>query len=70
VQECRELVNPLDHQGLLSGSVSTLPADTEGLDDDALLAELGIEIDAPPDHRVEARSLNGIKEGSGRHDEP
>ena len=48
VQECRELVKPLDHQGLLSGSVSTLPADTEDLDDDALLAELGIEIDAPP----------------------
>ncbi len=48
VQECRELVKPLDHQGLLSGSVSTLPADTEDLDDDALLAELGIEIDTPP----------------------
>jgi hypothetical protein len=48
VQECRELVEPLDNQGLLSGSVSTLPADTEDLDDDALLAELGIEVDAPP----------------------
>tara|TARA_R110001599_G_scaffold147596_1_gene331084 strand:- start:73 stop:1263 length:1191 start_codon:yes stop_codon:yes gene_type:complete len=48
VQECRELVEPLDHQGLLSGSVSTLPVDTEDLDDDALLAELGIEVDAPP----------------------
>lgn len=48
VQECRELVEPLDYQGLLSGSVSMLPADTEDLDDDALLAELGIEVDAPP----------------------
>lgn len=48
VQECRGLVEPLDYQGLLSGSASTLPADTEDLDDDALLAELGIEIDAPP----------------------
>tara|TARA_R110002012_G_scaffold219568_4_gene391033 strand:- start:7296 stop:8486 length:1191 start_codon:yes stop_codon:yes gene_type:complete len=48
VQECREVVEPLDYQGLLSGSVSTLPADTEDLDDDALLAELGIEVDAPP----------------------
>ena len=48
VQECRKLVEPLDYQGLLSGSVSTLPADTEDLDDDALLAELGIEVDAPP----------------------
>lgn len=48
VQECRELVEPLDYQGLLSGSVSMLPADTEELDDDALLAELGIDVDAPP----------------------
>ncbi|TDL83802.1 GIY-YIG nuclease family protein [Meridianimarinicoccus aquatilis] len=48
VQECRDLVEPLDHQGLLSGSISTLPADTDDLDDDALLAELGIEVDAPP----------------------
>mgnify|MGYP003635418633 CR=1 FL=1 len=48
VQECRELVEPLDHQGILSGSASTLPADTDDLDDDALLAELGIEVDAPP----------------------
>lgn len=48
VQECRELAEPLDHQGLLSGSVSTSPADTDDLDDDALLAELGIKVDAPP----------------------
>lgn len=48
VQECRELVEPLDNQGLLSGSASTLQADTEDLDDDELLAELGIEVDAPP----------------------
>ena len=48
LQECRELAEPLDHQGLLTGSVSTSPADTDDLDDDALLAELGIEVDAPP----------------------
>jgi Meiotically Up-regulated Gene 113 (MUG113) protein len=48
VQECRELVEPLDTQGLLSGSALTLQADTEDLDDDALLAELGIQVDAPP----------------------
>lgn len=48
VQECRELVEPLDYQGLLSGSVPSLPADTEELDDDELLAELGIDVDAPP----------------------
>jgi len=47
VQECRELAEPLDHQGLLSGSVGPLPGETDDLDDDALLAELGIEVDAP-----------------------
>lgn len=47
LQECRELAEPLDHQGILSGSASTLSADTDDLDDDALLAELGIEVDAP-----------------------
>jgi len=45
--DCRELVAPLDHQGLLGGGVSA-DADEEELDDDALLAELGIEAEAPP----------------------
>ena len=48
VQECSELVEPLDHQGLLTGSVQVSLTDTDDLDDDALLAELGIEVDAPP----------------------
>jgi len=48
LQECRELAEPLDHQGILSGSASTLSADTDDLDDDALLAELGIEVGGPP----------------------
>ena len=46
-QECRDLVEALDHQGLLTGAVQALLADTEKLDDDALLAELGIEVEAP-----------------------
>ncbi len=45
--ECLELVGPLDHQGLLSGASLTPQINTDDLDDDALLAELGIEIDAP-----------------------
>lgn len=45
--ECRELVAPLDHQGLL-GAAPENDADTEELDDDALLAELGVEEDTPP----------------------
>ncbi len=47
LQECNELVSELDHQDLLEGAVQALSADTEELDDDALLAELGIEIEAP-----------------------
>lgn len=46
-QECMELVEPLDHQGLLSGA-APVPVNEEELDDDALLAELGIEAEASP----------------------
>lgn len=48
LQECRDLVEPLDHQGLLTGSGAALPAETDELDDEALLAELGVEVDIPP----------------------
>ncbi len=46
--ECRELVEPLDHQGLLTGAGQRGKTDTDALDDDALLAELGIEVEASP----------------------
>lgn len=45
--ECRELCLPLDRQGLLQASLDHLTAPDEDLDDDALLAELGIEAEAP-----------------------
>ena len=48
LQECRELVEPLDRQGLLTGAASVVAIDTEELDDDALLAELGVEVETPP----------------------
>lgn len=48
LQECRELVEPLDETGLLAGASNVPLADAEELDDDALLAELGIEVEAPP----------------------
>lgn len=48
LQECRELVEPLDGQGLLTGAAQAPLADAEELDDDALLAELGIEVEASP----------------------
>ena len=41
--ECRILVEPLDHQGLLAASPHGSPLDAEALDDDALLAELGVD---------------------------
>ncbi|PXW66247.1 Meiotically Up-regulated Gene 113 (MUG113) protein [Loktanella sp. PT4BL] len=46
-QECRDLIEPMDHQGLLSGASLALPGNTEELDDDALLDALGIEVEAP-----------------------
>ena len=48
LQECRDLVEPLDGQGLLTGASQAPLADAEELDDDALLAELGIEVEALP----------------------
>src|SRR6056297_2244917 len=46
--DCRELVEPLDHQGLLAGAVSSPSSIADDLDDEVLLAELGIEAEAPP----------------------
>ncbi len=45
LQECRELVEPLDKEGLLKGAKQAAELDLENLDDDALLAELGVETD-------------------------
>lgn len=44
--ECWELVEPLDHQGLLTGAGQAGVTDTDKLDDDALLAELGVAVEA------------------------
>ena len=46
--DCRELIAPLDKTGLLTGAHISDAPDTDDLDDDALLAELGIEADTPP----------------------
>ncbi|MBN8605684.1 MAG: hypothetical protein J0L81_02075 [Caulobacterales bacterium] len=40
LEECRALLEPLDHQGLLVGAESALPPPAETMDDDELLAEL------------------------------
>lgn len=46
-QESRDLIEPMDHQGLLSGKPLTLSGDVEEMDDDALLDALGIEVETP-----------------------
>ena len=48
VQELYDLVTPLDHQGLLAGVIQATALEAEDIDDDALLAELGIDVDALP----------------------
>src|SRR3546814_642920 len=41
--ECRDLLEPLDRQGLLEAGEAPAPPDAEDIDDEALLAELGVE---------------------------
>jgi hypothetical protein len=48
LEECRALLEPLDHQSLLAGRGSASAAIPDDLDDDALLAELGVDVDAAP----------------------
>lgn len=48
LQECRDLVAPLDKHGLLAEAPPSSASDSDDLDDDALLAELGVEVSAPP----------------------
>ncbi|MCC5640936.1 GIY-YIG nuclease family protein [Nostoc sp. CHAB 5844] len=43
IEACRQLVEPLDHQGLLGIQPVMSQANIDEMDDDALLAELGIE---------------------------
>jgi len=46
--EYRSIVEPIDHQGLLSETKPVAASDAEVLDDDALLAELGIDTEVSP----------------------
>lgn len=40
LEECRTLLEPLDHQGLLTGASAPAAAETDEIDEDELLAEL------------------------------
>lgn len=46
--ECRALLEPLDHQGLLWTDGASPVGNPDELDDDMLLAELGVEAVSPP----------------------
>jgi len=43
LEECRALLEPLDHQGLLADAPAASPSDDGPLDDEALLEQLGVE---------------------------
>lgn len=45
--DCRQLLEPLDHQALLANASDFSPDADINLDDDALLAELGVEAETP-----------------------
>lgn len=47
--DCRTLLGPLDHQGLLAREPSAAPDAPDELDDDELLAQLGVEAAGPAD---------------------
>ena len=44
-QEARELVSEMDHQGLIEGATNISETTADDMDDDELLAELGIDVD-------------------------
>ena len=46
-EETRSLLTPIDHQAILKGVTATTLPLSDDMDDDALLAELGIEAKAP-----------------------
>jgi len=62
-KECRELLKPLDSQGLLDAVAETILPPDEDLDDEALLAELGIDATAESDvtQLTHVRSRQEIK---------
>ena len=47
--DCRAVIEPLDHQRLLAGAPSSTETVSDELDDDELLAQLGVDDPAPGD---------------------
>lgn len=61
LQECRSLLEPLDHQGLLARGKLVTPVAADDMDDDELLAELGMG-DAAPTEITELRHVRSVVE--------
>ncbi|MDW9906035.1 GIY-YIG nuclease family protein [Sinorhizobium meliloti] len=66
-EECRTLLAPLDHQGLLAGEGTALAAAPDELDDDAILAELGVEAE-PASDITELRHVRSVEEKRAAED--
>jgi hypothetical protein len=49
LDECRDLLTPLDKRGLLKTSQADAPLLVEDIDDDTLLSELGLAVEPSPD---------------------
>lgn len=47
--DCRAVLEPLDHQGLLAGSTTASASEPDEMDDDELLAQLGVDASSPSD---------------------
>jgi hypothetical protein len=60
LEECRTLLEPLDHQCLLASAVARVPTEADDLDDEALLAELGVELE--PEGLTELRHVRSSAE--------
>lgn len=58
--DCRAVIEPLDHQGLLAGTGPALANAPDDLDDDELLAQLGV--DAEPNDITELRHVRSAAE--------
>lgn len=67
LEECRALLAPIDHQGLLADGGEIVAADPEELDDDALLAELGVEAE-PSSDITELRHVRSAEEKRAAED--
>ncbi|MBZ9703239.1 MULTISPECIES: GIY-YIG nuclease family protein [unclassified Mesorhizobium] len=67
IEQCRTLLLPLDHHGLLAGDGHIHAAVPDDLDDDALLAELGVEAEASPDI-TELRHVRSAEEKRAAED--